>query len=351
MGIDDYTLSGGVDSRAEEILSTGINATPESIQGRIAELKNRDYKSDLEYLLGWQGIEFLEQRLNVQRTSEVIMGYQEDLRNAISALQSRLESTMPTKANQTDVDAALNAKANTSDIEDLDLTINNLNTVIEGLRSAINALSTTVEGKANSSDLQALNESLTNLSEQLSALSSTVAGKADASDIVAPSWGNITGTLSSQTDLKDALDGKADAEDLQALNIAVDNKASTSDLQALSSVLVSIIDEKADKIALDAVNTTVEGKADAPKTFTATLSASSWGTTKPFYQSVTVSGILSTDEPFTDIKLTDNATTATQELQSWGCVSDIRTSDNLISALCLEKKPTVNMTIRMKVIR
>ena len=338
MGIDDYTLSGGVDSRAEEILSTGINATPESIQGRIAELKNRDYKSDLEYLLGWQGIEFLEQRLNVQRTSEVIMGYQEDLRNAISALQSRL-------------DAALNAKANTSDIEDLDLTINNLNTVIEGLRSAINALSTTVEGKANSSDLQALNESLTNLSEQLSALSSTVAGKADASDIVAPSWGNITGTLSSQTDLKDALDGKADAEDLQALNIAVDNKASTSDLQALSSVLVSIIDEKADKIALDAVNTTVEGKADAPKTFTATLSASSWGTTKPFYQSVTVSGILSTDEPLTDIKLTDNATTATQELQSWGCVSDIRTSDNLISALCLEKKPTVNMTIRMQVIR
>lgn len=338
MGIDDYTLSGGVDSRAEEILSTGINATPESIQGRIAELKNRDYKSDLEYLLGWQGIEFLEQRLNVQRTSEVIMGYQEDLRNAISALQSR-------------VDAALNAKANTSDIEDLDLTINNLNTVIEGLRSAINALSTTVEGKANSSDLQALNESLTNLSEQLSALSSTVAGKADASDIVAPSWGNITGTLSSQTDLKDALDGKADASDLQALNTTVDSKASTSDLQALSSVLVSLINEKADQIALDAVNTTVEGKADAPKTFIATLSASSWGTTKPFRQSVTVSGILSTDEPFTDIKLTDNATTATQELQSWGCVSDIKTSNNLISVVCLDNKPTVNMTIRMQVIR
>lgn len=245
----------------------------------------------------------------------------------------------------------INNKANTSDIEDLDLTINNLNTVIEGLRSAINALSTTVEGKANSSDLQALNESLTNLSEQLSALSSTVAGKADASDIVAPSWGNITGTLSSQTDLKDALDGKADAEDLQALNIAVDNKASTSDLQALSSVLVSIIDEKADKIALDAVNTTVEGKADAPKTFTATLSASSWGTTKPFRQSVTVSGILSTDEPLTDIKLTDNATTATQELQSWGCVSDIKTSNNLISVVCFDNKPTVNMTIRMQVIR
>lgn len=238
----------------------------------------------------------------------------------------------------------INNKANTSDIEDLDLTINNLNTVIEGL-------STTVEGKANSSDLQDLNESLTNLSEQLSALSSTVAGKADASDIVAPSWGNITGTLSSQTDLKDALDGKADAEDLQALNIAVDNKASTSDLQALSSVLVSIIDEKADKIALDAVNTTVEGKADAPKTFIATLSASSWGTTKPFRQSVTVSGILSTDEPLTDIKLTDNATIATQERKSWGCVSDIKTSNNLISVVCFEEKPTVNMTIRMWVIR
>lgn len=349
MGIDDYTLSGGVDSRAEEILSTGINATPESIQGRIAELKNRDYKSDLEYLLGWQGIEFLEQRLNVQRTSEVIMGYQEDLRNAISALQSRLDEL--DIEIQTDVDAALNAKANTSDIEDLDLTINNLNTVIEGLRSAINALSTTVEGKANSSDLQALNESLTNLSEQLSALSSTVAGKADASDIVAPSWGNITGTLSSQTDLKDALDGKADASDLQALNTTVDSKASTSDLQALSSVLVSLINEKADQIALDAVNTTVEGKADAPKTFIATLSASSWGTTKPFRQSVTVSGILSTDEPLTDIKLTDNATTASQELQSWGCVTDIKTLNNLISVVCLDNKPTVNMTIRMQVIR
>ena len=204
-------------------------------------------------------------------------------------------------------------------------------------------------------------------------LSNQLDSKADAEDL---KWGKIQGSIANQTDLVGQLSSKATTSDLNALHVQVNSKANSSDLEALSTtvaskasladldVLSATVAGKASSSDLEALSTTVgnlnttvgnlettvAGKADPPKTFTATLSASMWGTTKPFRQTVTVSGILSTDEPFTDIVLTNDLTKAQQELQSWGCISNITTSNNLISAVCFDEKPTANMTIKMKVI-
>ena len=233
MGINDYQLSGGIDSRVEEILATGLNATPESIQGRIVELKNRKYQSDLEYFLGWHMIELLEQRLNSQETSEVIMGYQEDLRNAISALQSRLD----------ELDAG----------EQSDL--NEIQSALKTLQTTVNNLSTTVQGKASTTEVNGALDL-----------------KADKTEIEHPEWGEIGGNLTAQTDLVSALSAKASLSDLAAVDTKTRNlensmsaKADKSELDAKANVDVyAELDTKADtsyvtqmldtKASKDAVN-------------------------------------------------------------------------------------------------
>ena len=217
MSIDDYTLSGGIDSRAEEILSTGLNATPESIQGLITELKNRKYRSDLEYLLGCQMIESLEQRLNFQETSEVIMGYQEDLRNAISALQSRLD----------DLDAE-----GQSDLNEIQSALNTLQTTV-------NNLSTTVQGKASTTEVNGALDL-----------------KADKTDIKDPTWGEIGGNLADQTDL-----GNAFA-----------TKANTADVETAFAQLMPVINGKATAKPWDDIEIPVSGwSASKPYTQTVTV--------------------------------------------------------------------------------
>ena len=217
MGINDYQLSGGIDSRVEEILATGLNATPESIQGRIVELKNRKYQSDLEYFLGWHMIELLEQRLNSQETSEVIMGYQEDLRNAISALQSRLD----------ELDAG----------EQSDL--NEIQSALNTLQTTVNNLSTTVQGKASTTEV---NDALDL--------------KADKTDIKDPTWGEIGGNLADQTDLGNALA----------------TKATTADVETAFAQLMPVINGKATAKSWDDIEIPVSGwSASAPYTQTVTV--------------------------------------------------------------------------------
>lgn len=204
-------------------------------------------------------------------------------------------------------------------------------------------------------------------------LSNQLDSKADAEDL---KWGKIQGSIANQTDLVGQLSSKATTSDLNALHVQVNSKANSSDLEALSTtvaskasladldVLSATVAGKASSSDLEALYTTVENlnttvenlettvadKADH-QVFTATLSASGWGNTSPFRQTVTVSGILGTDNPIVDIVPTNDLTKARNELQSWGCVSTITTSDNLISVVCFDEKPTANMSIRMQVIR
>lgn len=86
--------------------------------------------------------------------------------------------------------------------------------------------------------------------------------------------------------------------------------------------------------------------------FSATLSATSWlGDAAPYTQTVTITGLLSTDRPIVDVALTGTASTDTAILEAWGLVSRITTADGSITAVCYEDKPEVDIPIQMEVIR
>ena len=432
MGIDDYTLNGGINSRIEEILATGLNATPESIQGLIVELKNRNYESDLEYLLGCQLIELLKQRLNSQGTSEVIMGYQEDLRDAISALQSRLDdlyaggqsdlngiqsalntlqttvdslsTTVQGKASTTDVNDALALKADKSALDtkaDKTEIVDPTWGEIEGSLSNQTDLTNALSGKASTSDLAGIDTRVGTLEDTITtkADKSALDAKADKTEIVDPTWGQIKGSLSNQTDLvnalsgkastsdlagvdtrtrtlentittkadKSALDAKADKTEVSNLSATVDTKASASALSNLSTTVSNLsttvsnlnttVNTKASASDLSNLSTTVSnlsttvGTKAVVKYFIGNLSASGWSSSKPYTQTVSISGVLNTDKPKADIILSSTTATALNEIESWACVSKIIAGNNSITATCLDKKPTVNMSVQLEVLR
>jgi len=107
-----------------------------------------------------------------------------------------------------------------------------------------------------------------------------------------------------------------------------------------------VLDEDAAGNLLNLINT----KADKAREYTATLTAAGWTGSGPYTQTVTVTGIASTDEPIVDVLLSSNNAIAAAELEAWAMVSKITTGTNSITATCLEDKPTVNLNIRIKVV-
>lgn len=87
------------------------------------------------------------------------------------------------------------------------------------------------------------------------------------------------------------------------------------------------------------------------ETYTATISTSWTGSSVPYTQTVTVTGITSTDTPIVDVVLSSTTSTALSQLEAWGCVSKITTGTNQITITCLEDKPTTAIPIQLKVVR
>lgn len=85
--------------------------------------------------------------------------------------------------------------------------------------------------------------------------------------------------------------------------------------------------------------------------YTATLPASGWTNAAPFTQTVSVSGILSTDTPIADVVLDQSTPTAISQIEAWMSVSKIETADGSITATCLEELPAIDIPIQLKVVR
>lgn len=85
--------------------------------------------------------------------------------------------------------------------------------------------------------------------------------------------------------------------------------------------------------------------------YTATLLSSGWSSSAPYTQTVSVSGILSTDTPIADVVLDVVTSTAMTQISAWMCVSKIETADGYITATCLENKPEIDIPIQLKVVR
>lgn len=85
-------------------------------------------------------------------------------------------------------------------------------------------------------------------------------------------------------------------------------------------------------------------------TYTVTIPAA-WVGTGPYTQTISVPGILASDNPMVDIVLTGTASTDEARLEGWGLVSRIVTSAGSIAVTCYEDKPEVALPIQMKVVR
>lgn len=324
MSIDDYTLSGGIDSRVEEILSTGLNATPESIQGLITELKNRKYRSDLEYLLGRHQIELLEQRLNSQGTSEVIMGYQEDLRNAISAIQSRLD----------ELDIEIQSKANTTDI------VVPRWGQIEGNLADQTDLTRALSGKASVSDLAAIDT-------RTRALENTMPTKANQTDVDA-----ALDAKANTVDVNAALDLKADTSYVtqmlatKADQNALDAKANISDVESMFSQLIPVINGKEDTTS---VNSKLDLKADKPRVFYATVNKDYWSTSYPYTYNISLPTVTSSENYEIYLRLVSNLTEeeVTKQQKSFSYIWDGETLENKVTVYA-KKKPEVTLNLMLR---
>ena len=85
--------------------------------------------------------------------------------------------------------------------------------------------------------------------------------------------------------------------------------------------------------------------------YTATITTTWTGSAAPYTQSVTVSGILSTDYPhITPVYSTTNSTAIAQK-DAWAKVSKATTESGKITFTCFEGKPTTAIPIQIEVMR
>lgn len=144
-------------------------------------------------------------------------------------------------------------------------------------------------------------------------------------------WGDIQGGIDENSDLQQALD----------------NSATTAQFSHISGDAETNINLKT---KFDTIRDVISEKAIAKK-FSSAFSASGWSAEPPFTQTVSLQGILETDNPVVDVVLNENVDIAKAQSDAWGYISKINTSNDAITALCLEKKPEVDLNIQLKVVR
>ncbi len=110
-----------------------------------------------------------------------------------------------------------------------------------------------------------------------------------------------------------------------------------------------IAQDSSNRFVTDAEKTTWNGKATVVE-YTGELSTTWSGSSAPFSQAVTVTGIASTDKPFIDVTM--GGTYATDELRDieWGYLYRFETSANTITFYA-KTKPTVVLPFKATVVK
>lgn len=188
----------------------------------------------------------------------------------------------------------------------------------------------------------------------------------------------ITGTsitdVMSQNSVTVALGTKANTSDLSTVATSgsyndLSNKPTIPEvLQTTGSSTINVMSQnavtmslssKVDSSSLATVATSgsysdLSNKPTIPSVanYTVTLLSSGWtGSSAPYTQTVSVSGILSTDKVFADVVLDSSTSTALDQSRQWAFVSQMTTSNGSITAKCLEYKPEINLPISLLTLR
>lgn len=113
----------------------------------------------------------------------------------------------------------------------------------------------------------------------------------------------------------------------------------------ISSTNPSVTDETFD--VMDGVTTIQTTSVNT----TVTLTAANWtGNDAPYTQAVNISGITAESQPLLDISVSDTTATGIEQIKQWGYISKAVTSAGSISFSCYENRPTVDLTVKIKVV-
>lgn len=85
--------------------------------------------------------------------------------------------------------------------------------------------------------------------------------------------------------------------------------------------------------------------------YAATISTTWIGSSAPYTQTVTVSGLLSTDIPIFGIVPSTTTATALLQKEAWNMIGKIETIANGITITCYEEKPTTAIPIQIRVVK
>lgn len=88
----------------------------------------------------------------------------------------------------------------------------------------------------------------------------------------------------------------------------------------------------------------------ATRLLTATATTSGWSASAPYTQTISVSGITTSDTPIIGLSLPTNTTAANDKAikKAYGCLSSAVTNNGSITLYCASKKPVTNFTIFIK---
>lgn len=128
----------------------------------------------------------------------------------------------------------------------------------------------------------------------------------------------------------------------------------TSNIQEQLNSLNTLVGDSSvsEQISLAAADLSVNiSKKAETASYTGTFSANGWSANAPYTQTITVTGLLSTDNPIVDVNL-DGVSNGSSIIEVWTYVGRIAvTANNTVVGYCYEEKPTVDIPIILKVVR
>lgn len=138
------------------------------------------------------------------------------------------------------------------------------------------------------------------------------------------------------------------------------------DADNIQDAVETINDKVEDRVTIEAMNETVEelttdieninrkaeGKANTVTLYT-TIFTSGFdrNSSKPYSQTISVPGILETDNPIIGILKSESYEAAVEQRDAWGTISRITCGNDEITVYCYEEIPTIDLKIQIKVIR
>ena len=92
--------------------------------------------------------------------------------------------------------------------------------------------------------------------------------------------------------------------------------------------------------------------AAATESYTAKLLASGWSSSAPYTQTVAVQGLSASDDPLVDLDMSGaTADNVSNLLGGWFAVGRLVTGSGTLTAYCYNEKPSVDLTVHVKVVR